>query len=322
MSQPTTGVVVVGAGVVGLTTAVLLAERGDDVRVLAAEGPLDTTSAVASAMVGPNLFPAGEPAFEWERRGREVFTQLAEDPGSGVVVRSGLLAARQEPPFPMALDGRPVDVAGPSTLPDGFGWGFRTQTPLVDMVPYLRYLVGRLEAAGTRVEIGRLGSLDDVSGLAPAVMNCSGLGSRELAGTSVRPSRGQHVVVANPGIDEFFMEAPFGPAWAAFWPHGDRVVLGATATDDAVDDPRVRAEQTRQIVARCAEIDPRLAEVSVLGTQVGLRPRREDGVHLAAERRGDTVYVHNVGHGGSGVSQSWGTAEDAVRLLDDSRPLS
>lgn len=319
MSQPATDVVVVGAGVVGLTTAVLLAERGSDVRVLAAEGPLETTSAVASAMVGPNLFPEGEPAFEWEDRGREVFTELAQDPASGVTVRSGTLSARQEPPFPMTLDAGPIDVADPSLLPDGFDWGFRTQTPLVDMVPYLRYLVARLETAGARVEIRRLGSLDEATELAPAVMNCSGLGSRELTGLRLHPSRGQHVVVANPGIDEFFMEAPFGPSWAAFWPHGDHVVLGATATEDAVDDPRVRARQTQEIIARCAQIDPRLAEASVLGIQVGLRPQREDGVYLRAERRGDAVCVHNVGHAGSGVSQSWGTAETAVRLLDEAR---
>lgn len=308
--------VVVGAGVIGLTTAVLMAERGYDVRVLAAQAPLQTTSVVASAMVGPNLFPEGTPPFEWERRGREVFTRLAEEAGSGVTLCWGTLVARQPPPFPMTLDGRPIDTVDGGSLPEGFGWGFRTVTPVVDMRAYLRYLVARLDAAGGRVEIRRLSSLAEAAEDAPVVMNCSGLGARDLTGVAVRPVRGQHVVVANPGIEEFFMESPFGSHWISFWPHGDRVVLGSTATRDD-SDTTPREQEVHEIVARCAQIDPRFADASVLEVQVGLRPEREEGVHLAVQELAGSTYVHNVGHGGSGVSQSWGTAEAALTLLDD-----
>ena len=70
-------------------------------------------------------------------------------------------------------------------------------------------------------------------------------------------------------------------------------------------------------VARCAEVEPRFAGASVLEVQVGLRPEREEGVHLAVQEVDGAVCVHNVGHGGSGVSQSWGTAQAALALLDD-----
>jgi D-amino-acid oxidase len=46
---------------------------------------------------------------------------------------------------------------------------------------------------------------------------------------------------------------------------------------------------------------------------VGLRPFRPAGFRLAAARMGDQVVVHNYGHGGGGISLSWGTAELAVR---------
>ncbi|WP_435741704.1 NAD(P)/FAD-dependent oxidoreductase [Nocardioides sp. SYSU DS0663] len=308
--------VVVGAGVIGLTTAVLMAERGYDVRVVAAQAPLQTTSVVASAMVGPNLFPEATPPFEWERRGREAFTRLAEETGSGVTLRRGALVARQPPPFPMTLDGRPIDTVDDGSLPEGFGWGFRTVTPVVDMRAYLRFLLARLDAAGGRVEIRRLSSLTEAAREAPVVMNCSGLGARELAGVAVRPVRGQHVVVANPGIEEFFMESPFGPSWISFWPHGDRVVLGSTAARDD-SDTAPREQEVHEIVARCAQVDPRFADASVLEVQVGLRPEREEGVHLAVQEVAGSTCVHNVGHGGSGVSQSWGTVEAALELLDD-----
>jgi D-amino-acid oxidase len=46
---------------------------------------------------------------------------------------------------------------------------------------------------------------------------------------------------------------------------------------------------------------------------VGLRPFRPAGFRLAAARMGDQVVVHNYGHGGGGISLSWGTAELAAR---------
>ena len=46
---------------------------------------------------------------------------------------------------------------------------------------------------------------------------------------------------------------------------------------------------------------------------VGLRPYRPAGFVLHAARIGEQVVVHNYGHGGGGISLSWGTAELAVR---------
>ena len=43
-----------------------------------------------------------------------------------------------------------------------------------------------------------------------------------------------------------------------------------------------------------------------------LRPFRVAGPNLSTEQLGDTLVVHNYGHGGSGWSLSWGSAEIAV----------
>ncbi len=50
-------------------------------------------------------------------------------------------------------------------------------------------------------------------------------------------------------------------------------------------------------------------------TVVGLRPFRPSGFRVEAERLGDKLVVHNYGHGGGGVTLSWGTAELAARLV-------
>jgi glycine/D-amino acid oxidase-like deaminating enzyme len=50
----------------------------------------------------------------------------------------------------------------------------------------------------------------------------------------------------------------------------------------------------------------------VIRTSVGLRPHRPAGVRLEAERFGATTVIHNYGHGGAGVSLSWGTGHLAA----------
>ncbi len=45
---------------------------------------------------------------------------------------------------------------------------------------------------------------------------------------------------------------------------------------------------------------------------VGLRPFRRSGFRLEAESLGDKILVHNYGHGGGGVSLSWGTGKLAL----------
>jgi D-amino-acid oxidase len=58
----------------------------------------------------------------------------------------------------------------------------------------------------------------------------------------------------------------------------------------------------------------RVAADREIRTVVGLRPFRPSGFCVRADRIGDKLVVHNYGHGGSGVTMSWGTADLAVRL--------
>jgi len=52
----------------------------------------------------------------------------------------------------------------------------------------------------------------------------------------------------------------------------------------------------------------------VIRTVVGLRPYRPSGFVVRAEKVDDTLIVHNYGHGGAGISLSWGTAQLALQL--------
>lgn len=308
-------VVVVGAGVSGLTTAVVLAEAGARVHVVAEELP-GLTSLAAGAMWGPYLVEPKDKVDQWSRHSLEVFRDLADDPGAGVRLTSGIEASRDAESLPgwaRALPGfRPAE---PTELPAGFTSGYRFTVPLIDMPVYLDYLQCRLRKAGGSIEQRRLSSFAD-AGPASAIVNCAGLGAGTLiSDVDVRPIRGQHVIVANPGLTEFFSEdTGSSPDLLCIYPHGDTVVLGGTAIDGD-GDLEADEKAAAGILARCAEVEPRLVDAEILGHRVGARPTR-DRVLVEADRLPDgTHLVHNYGHGGAGVTLSWGCAVEVEGLV-------
>lgn len=104
--------------------------------------------------------------------------------------------------------------------------------PLIDMPVYLEYLQHRLRNAGGTIEQRRLCSFAE-AGPATAIVNCTDLGASILVpDPGLRPVRGQHLIVTNPGLSEFFSEdtGP-SPDLLCIYPHGDTVVLGGTAID-------------------------------------------------------------------------------------------
>jgi D-amino-acid oxidase len=308
-------VVVVGAGVNGLTTAVVLAERGVPTRVLAREAPRDTTSAVAGALWGPSFQPPFDKTLEWTARSLEDFQRLAGQPGTGVrvanvlTVGDGLPARGELPPQVALIPG--LRAATRDELPDGYAAGSWGRMPVVDMPTYLDYLAGRLAAAGGEIEPAAVTDLARVG--ADRVVNAAGLGARELAGDGeLRPVFGQHVILSNPGLDDAFMELRPDAEWTSFVPHPGRVVCGGVRIPDR-HDPTPDDGITARIVERCRAVEPRLRDATVLGAVAGLRPERPS-VRVAVEWRERVLIVHNYGHGGLGVSLSWGCAREAARL--------
>ncbi|HEY1486601.1 MAG TPA: FAD-dependent oxidoreductase [Micromonosporaceae bacterium] len=311
----TTEVVVIGAGVSGLTTAACLLDSGVRVRILAAQPPAETTSAVAGALIGGQVpGDPDDPATVWNRTSVAEFTRLAEDTDTGVRMARGRMVMRTGdgiPPWARALSGFAACSVEDAA---GFPVAFRFDSPVVNMPRYLNYLSDRISAAGAKIEVEPVASLGDLVGSASLVVNCAGLGSMDLAGDPrMMPVRGQHVIVDNPGLDEFFYERGTGPAVTYYIPHGHRLVLGGTI--ERGDDRTVADEaQISEILARCAAVEPRIAGAEVTGVDVGLRPGRS-AVRLEFEDVGGLGVVHNYGHAGIGVALSWGCAMDVARLV-------
>jgi D-amino-acid oxidase len=296
---------VVGAGVVGLTTAIALAEAGLATRVLTAAPPEQTTSFVAGAIWGPVRTSNSPRVHKWARTGLSVLSDLAADPRAATRQVSGVEVATGPKQPPEWMSTLPSSrLLAPDELPSGFSVGWRYTAPIVTMPGYLRYLVERLTAAGGVVDIGEpVTSLRSLA--APLIVNCTGIGARDLVpDPAVVPLRGQVVIVANPGIEEFFRHPSDGVDSTYIFPHHDVVLLGGTSEEGAWD-LAPRPSVTKRILRDCAAADPRLDGAEVLAERVGLRPYRPD-VRLEAEALDDgRVLWHNYGHGGAGVTLAW-----------------
>ena len=314
------GVTVIGGGVVGLTVAVVLAEGGFNVSVVTKEHPLHTTSANSGAIWGPFLSGIDDRVLSWSYETLTALNQIAEDSSSGVAIVGGMGARPQglETDWWVSdFDG--AAVTDPSGVPSGYSEGWSYRVPIVDMPVYLTYLHGRFSSASgsRRMTLRELSTLDQVDQSCDNVVVCAGLGAGPLVNDqSLFPSVGELVVVENPGIERFFAEQGDGPDLTYILPQGHQVVLGGTARDGAdLVSTRELAKVHDAIVFRCSLIDPRLGQSRILGYRRGFRPCRpkirlehhmdESGRHI----------VYNYGHGGSGVSLSWGCAKAVRELL-------
>jgi D-amino-acid oxidase len=274
-------VIVVGAGVVGLSCAVRLLEAGHRVDVVARDLPLETTSAVAAAIVYPYRAAPPERVGPWTQCSSAVFEELASAPEAGVRMADGTE--------------RNHDGRRSSTL------------PVVEMPVYLGWLRGRVLALGgtvTRLNLPELPHGGDV------VVNCAGLGARLLGGdTSVVPVSGQVVYVEQFGLDRWWLDTttPEGPTYVI--PRSRDVVVGGTDVEgdwSRTPSPEVAAS----ILERGARLVPELGAARVLRHKVGLRPARPE---VRLERDGRVVHCY--GHGGAGVTLSWGCADEVAGLV-------
>lgn len=294
----------VGAGVVGLTCAARLLADGHRVDVVARDLPRETTSSVAAAIWYPYRALPYDRVLGWSRTSYAAFAGLAtEDPDAGVTMRSGTEVLREQAERPWWADAVP-DLAETYVVPDGYAHGWTFTTPVVEMPVYLEWLASQVLARGgtiTRMNLSGLPAGADV------VVNCSGIASRFLAADeSVHPVQGQVVLVEQVGLERWWLDSD-GPTYVV--PRSHDIVIGGTDVEgewSRTPSPDVASA----ILRRALKLVPELAGAEVLAHRVGLRPARPT---VRLERVEDTIHCY--GHGGAGVTLSWGCAEEVASLV-------
>jgi len=290
-------ITVVGAGVIGLVTALVLEEQGHAVHIVAAESGDRTTSAVAGAVWFP--YKAGPPdkVAAWAARTR-AWLEAIDDRAAGVERVTCYEIASDDDTKPWWASA--VEVSRVRAPVTGTPLAWRFIAPRIEPARFLPWLQARLHApVEHRVVIDLAAEPGDV------VVNCSGLGSRELAGDDLLlPLLGQIAIVDPAAADMTISVTDFYAI-----PRRDELVLGGCSRPwppgaPAELDPELSARMVAQ--ARSLGLDAG----AIRNERVGLRPYR---LEVRLER--DGRIIHNYGHGGAGFTLCRGCADDVAALV-------
>lgn len=345
---------VIGAGVNGWSTALVLARRGWRVAVVADRFGIDTAATVAGALWEwpPSVGDCHRDqtvlarSAAWAMRSYLRFCQLAANSRTGVNLRQAVFYFShpvEEDPAEfakmVAVERRAPGFVHDPALIDAHGVNpdagvvdaYAYLAPTIDTDWYLAWLAGEAEVAGVEAVQRRIrGPLVEQEQRlraeygAEVIVNCAGLGARELAddstmdlhwgallrivndGTSASRVTVSHVVGNNANADTQIFIVPRGV---------DRVLLGGPVEPGqyGTDLNLTGHPPLQDMLDRCTEFLPILrgAQLDDLDpVRVGLLPFRPGGVRL--ETQPDTRIVHNYGHGGAGVTFAWGCAHEVA----------
>ena len=304
----------VGAGVSGLTCGVVFAEHGHRTTIFAKEIGQQTTSGAAAALWFPYDVQPADKVIRWALETYRTLIDLARNPDSGVSMIELYQFSRTEeiqiPDWAIPLGARTTSL---KILKSGFS----LRVPLMDTTIYLDYLAKRFVAAGGSIAANtHLTKLEEVDQQFGLVINCAGIGARELVrDADLEPHRGQVAIVPRIKYLPYAVVCDDAPLMYAI-PRRNDCVFGGT--NDLSDDLIVDSATTARIVAGCSS-ELKIEKPNVLAERVGLRPFRKSGVRLERDHLSDgRTVVHNYGHGGSGFTLSWGCAEEVFELTTDS----
>ncbi|KAF5390090.1 hypothetical protein D9757_003868 [Collybiopsis confluens] len=286
-------VVVLGAGVIGLTTAIMIQEeKGSEyhVTIVAETFPTDPrTFKYTSFWAGASCICTGTDDVNLQRMERETFDTVwkMSEPGSGVaegcllrcrnfeyLTERTRITENDEHPCSFMPDFRQLQEG---ELVPGAVQGFTFTTVTFDIPRYLPYLLSRFLAAGGAIVRGAVGHIqplleggaglfpDSSSRLSPpdAVILCVGIGARFLGGIEDKdmyPVRGQTVLLNAPWVKEMPILVDIeGDIFPYIIPRkGGHVIVGGTFHRDDWY-PRPRPEITEHILAKALKLWPELA---------------------------------------------------------------
>ncbi|KAL4802350.1 FAD dependent oxidoreductase [Aspergillus unguis] len=347
-------IVILGAGVSGLTTAYLLSQDSNNsVTVVARHMPGDYDIEYCSPWAGANYFPTGPPGTnhaKWERETWEPLKELIEKyPEAGIHFQKSVIYNRKKDQetatgkwFSALMSENPwyKDVVpdfkslSKDQLAAGIDNAQEFTSVCINTAVYLPWLVGQCRKNGAVFKRATFKHVSDAatahhSGkVADVVVNCTGLSSKKLGGVwddKLYPGRGQIVVVRNDpgrmvgisGTDDGEDELFYMMSRAA----GGGTILGGCYQKhqwDPLPDPNLAVRIMKRAITVCPDLVGKgegIEGLDIVRHGVGLRPLRDDGPRIEAEKIKGVEVVHNYGHGGFGYQASYGCAAETVRLV-------
>ncbi|KAJ5361837.1 hypothetical protein N7541_002681 [Penicillium brevicompactum] len=350
-------IVIIGAGVAGLTTALLLSKKpGYKIHVAAKHMPGDYDIEYASPWAGANYMPVsvgGSQAAKWDAETWAPLADLARNhPEAGVHFQECEIHSRAKDAgsatatwFADLLSSNPwfakvvpnFRTLGKDSLGPGIDSATAFTSVCINTAIYLPWLVSQCLANGVTFKRAIFEHIRDASapgthprGNVDLIVNCTGLMASKLGGvedTSVVPARGQIVLVRNEagkmldvsGTDDGDDEACYVMTRAA----GGGTILGGSyqkGSWESQPDPNLALRIMKRAVAMCPALTNGrgVEHLDVIRHGVGLRPVREGGTRIEKEVIAGINVVHNYGAGGAGYQSSYGCALETVNLIEES----
>lgn len=348
-------ILVVGAGVIGLTTAIRLAEAGHDVAVVAQETPrsifLDDsarqkgtyTSSGSGGLWMPFLLE-GEKIEKWATTTYQEYEKRGED--VGITFHEGFfLCAKENPELPWYTELTNLKVKtneDDERIPKEYTAALNFKAPVVNTAIYLLHLQDCAESLGVSITLTKeLKDEDDedddehlwdmecirtYTGPETIVVVCTGVGSSLICPTEkLIPGRGITVRIRKPGDKDYFItESPLDGIVGSYdegllaycIPKGkDLYTLGGTFFKGDWKEYALEEEVEGVIQRACKILQVDEKEVVVDTTWTGLRPITESG-QAKVEIVEDQI-IANFGHGGSGLTVCWGCAEEVCDIVKE-----
>ncbi|RIA89424.1 hypothetical protein C1645_824881 [Glomus cerebriforme] len=332
-----TRVNIVGAGVIGLTTGLVLQRNGYQVNIIAEHWPGDLNVNYTSPWAGAYIKPDPKLDEKWrklEEVSYKTLWALSYMDDTSVIRIPGFDMYSKD----LQINGEPwlkgiyhkFQVIPKDKLPKGVEYGISYTTVSMDVPKYLRWLLNQFTNAGGTKKKAHLNHLNDAfEPDVDIVVNCTGISARTFGGVEddkVFSTRGQLVAVWAPHV-KTAKALHEDDTLTYIIPREDgEVILGGTSDVNEYDgtpDPKT----AELILNRCVKLCPELhqgkglSSLQIIRHTVGLRPSRKDGIRLETEIRKnsagkDVIVCHNYGHHSHGYARSWGSAMEVLDLIE------
>ncbi|KAI9445735.1 FAD dependent oxidoreductase-domain-containing protein [Russula earlei] len=249
--------------------------------------------------------------MEWCRKSYTFFKEQSADRASGIriipLIKAAKAGAGDEDTWIQYMPANSLRELAGAELPQGYAKAFEAQVPLIETQLFLPYLQQQLVDKGVSFVQREITDLDGISQEYDIVVNCTGLGARELCNdATIFAVKGQ-VALLEPGYPDHIFLDNQTPSYIV--PRKDATIVGGTYEEHNYDAHTVE-EDLQQVLAKAYHIMPALRERKIIGSWAGLRPFRQS-VRLERESN----IIHNYGHGGSGFTLSFGCAEEVASLV-------
>jgi len=307
-------IVIIGAGISGMSTAHLLAGKGYNITICASAFSPDTTSDRAAAFWFPYHIRNDKRGIDWCHTSYRYYRDFALQPETGVsfcrltkVLRTGV--ADEEPVWIDFMPEGSFRLIPEDELEPGVSKTYDITVPLIETQLFLPWLQNQLNTKGVVFIQKEIDDLDELSQQYDMVINCSALGARKLCGDeSLIPVRGQVGLLAPVAGMPVYLDNE-KPLYVV--PRKDATIVGGTyepGVETAVTDPAV----IQQLLNNAYEVFPELKSQAVIGSWAGIRPYRDE---VRVEKEAGKNIIHNYGHGGSGFTLAFGCAETVAHLV-------